>query len=483
MKRVALAKWQPDLYGLANDGQSDAKNVYASGAGYAPVKALTALSSALDGQAVGAISALDSTGTVNTFAGDATKLYKLNAGTFSDVSKSGGYTVSGTERWEAVQYGQRVIFTQIGAPPQKFDLSSSSAFADLGGNPPQARHIAVVRDFVVLGNTTANPNNVTWSGFNDSEGWTAGSNQSDTQTLQGGGWVQAIIGGEVGFVFQERAITRMTYVGPPAYFQFDLMEDARGLSAPGAIIRVGGSVFYRAQDGFYIFNGQFSTPIGNQKVDNWFANALAPNTQSLITMGSDPANKLVCWSFVSTDANDASHPDTMLIYNWQNQEWSYAKIDHEMLFQALTEGWTLEQISAVYSSIETVPVSFDSRVWTGGSAYFAGFDTSHKLATFAGDNLAATIQTADVEPVPGMRSLITNARPLTDTSAMTVICRSRERFADSVTDTSSAPMQSNGDVPILSSGRYHRIEMNIPSGQAWTFANGVDIDAVQDGSQ
>jgi hypothetical protein len=482
MKRIALAKWQPDQFGLANLGQSDTRNVYATGTGYAPLRGLTALSTTgLSAQAMGAISAQDATGTVGSFAGDATKLYKLNGGTYGDVSKAGGYALGSTERWEFVQYGQRVIAAQIGAPPQYYDLGASALFADLPGSPPQARHIAVVRDFVVLGNTTASPNNVTWSGFNASNNWTAGVNQSDTQLLQGGGWLQGIAGGEVGYIFQERAITRMTYVGAPLYFQFDLVEQARGLAWPGALIQVGALSYYLAQDGFYGFDGTQSVSIGNQKVDAWFAAHLAPNSGNLITVGADPGNKLIFWSFVSTDASDASHPDTLLIYNWAVAEWSYAKLAHEMLYPALTEGWTLEQIGAVYPSIETVPASLDSRVWTGGSAYLAGFNTAHNLAAFEGATLAATLQTGDFEGVPGRRSIITNLRPLSDAGTMTAICRSRERFADAVADTAAAALQANGDIGLLSSGRFHQAQLSVPAAAVWTFANGVDVDAADDG--
>lgn len=484
VKRIPLAKWTPDLFGLANPGQTDAKNVFGTGSGYAPWKSFSAISTTpLSAQARGAISAQDSTGATVTFAGDASKLYILSGGTFTDVSKGGGYAVAGTDRWEAIQYGQRVIFTQIGNPVQYYDLGSSSAFADLAGSPPQARHIAGVRDFVVLGNTTTSPNQIVWSGFNDSAGWTAGTNQSDSQTLQGGGWINGIIGGEVGYIFQERAITRMTYEGPPLYFRFDLLEDKRGLAAPGSLVRVGSQMFFYAQDGFYMKDGDTpSVSIGNQRVDDWFAAHLQSNTLAQITAALDPANKLVIWSFVSTDATDTGHPDTLLIFNWQNEEWSYAKISHEMVFfPALTVGYTLEQLSAVYSNLDTVPLSLDDRSWAGGSVYLGIFDTAHNLGQFSGSTLAATITTGDFEGVQSRRSMIVNLQPLTDASAMTGICQSRERFPDSLTSTMPVAMQPNGDIPILSSGQYHRLRFDIPAGATWTYANGVDVDAVDDG--
>lgn len=482
--RIRFANWQPDLQGLTNPGQQDIKNVIPTGGGgYAPVKDLAAISTTgLNAQAIGAFAAQDSTGTTNSFAGDASKLYKLSAGVYSDVSKSGGYAVAGTERWEFAQYGTRVIATEISDPVQYYDMASSSLFANLGGSPPQARHVAVVRDFVVLGNTATSPAQIAWSGFNNSAQWTAGTNQSDAQTLQGGGWVHRIVGGEAGYIFQEHAITRMTYVGPPAIFQFDLVEQARGLLTPGALVTVGAVTFYRGQDGFYSFDAtNGSQNIGNSKVDNWFASVLQSNTSSLITAAADPANKLAIFSFVSTDATDPSHPDTLLFYNWMTQEWAYAKVAHELIYPAFTEGFTLESLSAVYPNIETVPVSFDSRQWTGGLSYLGAFTTGHQLASFSGSNLAALMETSDQEPVPGQRSLITNARPLCDTSAATVLMRSRERFADSVTDTVAAAMQTNGDCPLLSSGRWHRAQLAIPAGTTWTYATGLDIDAQPDG--
>jgi hypothetical protein len=483
VKRLPFANWQPDKQGLTNEGTQDIKNVYPTGGGYAPFKGLSALSTTgLNAAALGAIAAIDSTGTTKSFAGDSSKLYLLSMAAFGDVSKGGGYTVGGTERWEFCQFGQRVIATQIGDVPQYYDLGSSSVFADLAGSPPQARHIAVVRDFVVLANTVNSPNEVAWSGFNNSGQWSAGTNQSDKQTLQGGGWVQAVVGGASGRIYQEHAITRMSYVGPPLYFQFDTIEEKRGLAAPSAIVTVGSVDYFWSQDGFYSYDpSNGCTAIGNEKVDNWFNTHLLSNTFSQITAGVDPVNKLVLFSFVSTDATDTSHPDTVLIYQWTKQEWSYAKIDHEMIYSALSEGWTLEQIGAAYPSIETVPVSFDSRVWTGGAAYLGAFTTGHQLGSFTGSNLAALLETADFEGIPGRRSILTTVVPFCDTANATAVIRSRERFADAVTDTGASAMQSNGEIPVLSSGRYHRVQISMPAADTWTYATGVDPQFEDDG--
>lgn len=485
MKRVTLSNWEPDKFGLSNQGQTDAKNVYHTGSGYTPVKSLSQISTTgLDAKARGAFSAQDSSNTTHNFAGDESKLYSLSGIAFSDVSKVGGYNVSSSEHWSATQFGHRVIFTNISDPPQYFDMDTSTLFDDLAGTPPQARYVGTVRDFVVLLNTTNSPQEVAWSGFNNSDQWTAGTNQSDTQTLQGGGNINGFIGGEVGYIFQERAITRMTYVGPPLYFQFDLLEDARGLIAPGSLVRSGILMFFYSQDGFYVKAGDSpSTPIGNLKVDDWFKEHAQASTYQQITASVDPATKTVAWSFVSTDSATSDNPDTVLLYNWQSEQWSYAKVDHEMLLPTLSVGVTLEQLGALYPDLETVPLSLDDRFWAGGTASLGAFDLTHNLAQFAGVNLAASVTTADVEPFPGRRAFITNSRPLTDTEDATVVCESRERFSDTLTSTSIADMQSNGDCPLLASGRYHRFRIDIPAAVDWTYVNGIDVDAADDGDQ
>lgn len=484
--RIKLASWTPDTVGDPEDFQAptqqDTKNVYPAASGYAPVKALAALSTTgLDTKALGAFSAVQTDGTVHTFGGTAAKLLLLSGTTFSDVSISGGYNCS--ERWEFAQFGARIIATEIDDAVQYYDLGSSTLFADLAGSPPKARHIGIVRDFVMLGNTENSSSELYWSGFNDSDQWTKGTNQCDSQTLPDGGWINAIVGGEVGYVFQDTVIRRVIYVGPPTIFQIDVVQRNRGTDAPASVVDVGDQIYFHDHDGFYKLDKASGgvEPIGYQKFDNWFSSHVDADFSVNITSSFDPANKLIYWSFVSTDALVTTYADTALIYNYARGEGAYAKFDHEMLFPALTESLTLEGLSSLYSNLETVPASLDSRVWTGGAAYAAAFTTGHQLAAFTGDTLAATLSTAYFEGVPGRRSMVTEIRPVCDTSAMTAQITSYERLADTGVTTVTAMMQTSGSIPLLSSGRLHSLTLSIPAATAWTFATSVDIDAQDDG--
>src|SRR3546814_8309897 len=96
---------------------------------------------------------------------------------------------------------------------KKFDLAAPVAFTNLLGSPPAARFLAVVRDFLVAGYTAGSSITLQWSGINNAEQWTIGSNQSDSQVMPTGGEITGVTGGEFGLVFQEKRIVRMTYVG------------------------------------------------------------------------------------------------------------------------------------------------------------------------------------------------------------------------------------------------------------------------------
>lgn len=482
--KLAMVEWLPDQPSIDSPGSANILNVLPIARGYRPFKDISVETTALAARCQGAAGFRSvNDGTVANFAGNVSKLYKLGSATWTDVSKMGGYTVVATEYWRFAQFGDRVLATQSGNPVQYWDLGSSSAFADLAGTPPQAKHIAIVRDFVVLGNLASAQSDIEWSGFNDSEGWTPGTNQCDVQTLPDGGAIQAIIGGEAGYVFQERAIRRLTYVGSPVVFQIDAISENVGVRSAYSVVRFGNVVYFYSHSGFYALDlgsGQL-TPIGTEKVDQWFSDNCRPDAVSTIRAEVDPLRKIIYWSFASTAQSDATMPDYMLAYNVSLNRFTPINVSHELLFQGFASGVTLEGIGSLYTTIEDVPGSFDDATWVGGAVQLNGFSTAHKSGGFNGSNLAATMETGEGEPVPGSRAMVMNARPIVDTASATVIVRSRERAADSLTDSSSSSMVSSGDVPLRTSGRYVRGQIAIPAATSWTYATGIDFDAVPDG--
>ncbi|HZD13465.1 MAG TPA: hypothetical protein VE177_08115, partial [Candidatus Binatus sp.] len=314
---IPASEWTPDLPNFGSMG-IEALNVIPWRQGYKSFPSMVVFSTALTAACQGGYFARDSAANVYNFSGDATKLYRLVGTTQTDSSRlaGGAYATAIDDFWEFTQWGQTVIATNYADAPQVITLGGAN-FAALGGTPPKARHIAVIRDFVVLGNVnsgTPAPNEVFWSAINNSAGWTiSAATQCDSQDLQGdGGWVQKIVGGEYGLIFLERQVWRMTYVGSPVIFQFDLIERNRGAYAPQSVIGWGNMVFFLADDGFYlIVGGSGAIPIGDGKVDKFFLSDLQTAFSYRVNAAIDPVNKIVMWAYPGSGS--AGTPNSVVI--------------------------------------------------------------------------------------------------------------------------------------------------------------------------
>lgn len=483
---IPFGSWAPDLPAFENPGALVKKNVMPFFTSVKPFPgAGTAISTALDARCQGAFAFVGDDGFTYVYAGDAAKLYRLVDSTFTDASKAGGYTVSADEGWEWEQFGSRAIAASISAPLQSISIGGT-VFADLAASTlnPRARHIAVVRRFCVIGNTqesgTDYPLRVRWCSIGDATDWDANvQTLADAQDMKGAyGWVQKVVGGEFGLVFQERALTRMDFVGSPEVFAFNVVELNRGTIAPGSVIRVGSTTFFLDADGFFATNGGASVPISAGKVtkwffDNWDQTYTAANRFSAAI---DWQNNLVIWAFVSTAAT-TTNPDKLLIFHWPSKEWAYAEVTGELIFSGLSLGTTLEGLDAISASVDDLPFSLDSRAYSGGKPKLALFDTAHKLALFDGSNLAAQVDTGRVQLFNGRRALLTNSRPIVDGGASNVAVSATDALATADSFGDAVAVDDDGNCPHLDSGRYHRLRWTMAAGQSWTHGQGLQPSA------
>jgi hypothetical protein len=147
MPLLATGDYRPDVSDYEGQATRNILNVIPRGDGYGPFPSFSAYTSALPAACRGAFYALKSDGTVVTFVGTSTKLYRLNNTDFTwvDVSKGASpySALSSTAQWQFAQTGNLVFATQANAVLQVFDLSSATAFSDALGLPPQAAYIAL----------------------------------------------------------------------------------------------------------------------------------------------------------------------------------------------------------------------------------------------------------------------------------------------------------------------------------------------------
>jgi len=479
---LPFGSWQPDIMSLSRQGTGNILNVYPVQGAYKPFRSPSDYSDALAARCQGGLAIKDNAGNSVNFAGDKTKLYKLVDASWEDVSRTSGgaYATDATGRWSFVQYGGNIVAANGVDALQKFTLASASDFVALGGSPPTATHLAVVRDFVVAGNLSTDRSAIHWSAFNDVEGWTIGTDQSDVQSFPEGGWVQGVVGGETMYVFQETSIRRGTYVGGQIIFQFDEIASGRGLVTPGALSRIGDQIFFLDQDGFYQITSDQIIPIGAEQVNRTFWADVDTGNLDRISSAIDPVNNLVLWSYPSTSSADGQ-PDSIILYNWVKQEWGKVSLSHQIMVSALQPGFTLEGLDDINTSIDALPFSLDSRIWTGGTVYLSIFSTASKLAYLTGDTLEGTLDTPEKQLIPGRRARIIGTRPLTDSNLATVALGGRERLSDQVSFKAAASMRASGSCNSTKTGRYLTERLVIPAGADWSEASGVEIEFVDAG--
>lgn len=492
---VPFGSFAPDQPVLGHTGASEAKNVVPlTQKSYGPFAALSTITDALSARCQGAASFRASDGTVHTFAGDATKLYRKSSGTsWEDVSKSGGYTTPTDGMWRFAQYGDIILATNYTDAIQAYTLNSSTDFADLAMAAPKARYIEVIRDFVVVADTNdgtdgAVQNRVWWSAAGDPTSWptpgtaAAAAAQSDYQDIAFGGQINGIVGGvggRDGVIFLQNAIVVMTYTGPPTVFAFTDAERGRGTTIPGSIVNAGLFASYIAGDGHYLFDGSNSHPIGNLKVDRWFWDNVNQQYLSRICTAVNPKRKLLLIAWPTTSS---SNPDRISIYNWETQFWSYAEEDVEFILKGYLPGYTLEELDA-FGNMDTLPLSLDSPAWMGGRVLAGAFNTDHEFGFFNGSNKAATIETGEWPNEGGLRAFCGGVRPVTDHSSGTLTCAVgyRNTQGGSVTYTTATSINSEGVCPQRISARYMRARLSTALGDTWTHVQGVEPNTKVEG--
>lgn len=470
---IPFGPWLPDQPAFGNAGVLVAKNVIPRASSYSPFLGLRAFSDALPGRCYGAAGFKQADGTIFNFAGDETDLFSLGSATWSNVTRLSGGDYATANRWNFIGFGDNVIASNGSDTPQRFEMGTSTKFADLTGSPPAYRYGAVIGEFAVVGNIgAANPNRFQWCDQNDITDWTGG--QAGSLDIPQGGDVQAITGGDYGLIFQERQISRIDYVGPPTIWQRTVIEENRGALAAGSVARHGIRTFFLADDGFYVCDGTQAIPIGDEIVDSTVLADIDGNYRNRIIAAVDPINKLYVMAYPGV-ANISGRPNKMAICNYETgYKWACVELEVDYIYATLSDFITLESLSVLYPNLDSVPFSLDSRAWQGNSLILSGFGTDFKGSHFSGDTLEAKITTAELRLHSEGRTEITNTRPIVDADA-TVRIGGRGRQNEVVSYTASSSMNEFGENPIIDNDRFQRIELTIPAGASWTYAQGIEI--------
>jgi len=477
ISRITFGEWTPDQPSITN-GLRRAENVYSKMVGYGALPTVVNYSNSASENLNNVVAGKTSAGATTVFAGGSTKLFKLDSGTLAlnNVSKSGNYTTPTDQRFRFTQFGNVIVAANGYDKLQGFNLNSSSLFANLAADAPEARYVTVVRDFVVSGYQSSYQNRVQWSALGDESSWTASATtQADYQDIPDGGSVVGVTGGEYGLILMDRSIHRMSYVGSPLVFQFDNISRNLGCYEANSVIQYGGTTFFLGDDGFYACDGQNVVPIGNEKVNRFFFDNVDEGTLYLMSAAVDPTKKLIIWAYASVSSATV---DSLLIYNYQTQRWTSGTTTADRIASTSTPAVTLEGLD-VYGNVDTITTSFDSRLWLGGKLQLAGVDGA-KIVTFTGANATAYIETGDIE-TPGTTSSITLVKPTVENGSGSVALLSRRLLTESTVFGTQTAADAENRVSVRGVGRYHRLQLT-PTG-SWTSVVGIDVELNQLGTR
>lgn len=480
---IKFGEWLPDKPETNNPGAINVENVIVEGEDYKPFKTFQSVTNAVStaSRIFGAYSFIDDEGTVTNFAGNQNELFNQSGSSWLDVSKpstaSNTYNTASDGQWRFTAFGQRVIATNLADEIQSFIAGTSTGFSNLSTSAPKAKDIAVINNFLVAVHTddgTIRPNRVQWSALENPTDWsTSAVTLSDFQDLEDdGGFNQRIVPTQnYGVIVRENSIVRMEFIGSPAIFQFTIAEEKRGTKAINSVVTDGVTVYYLSDNGFFAFDGTRSIPIGDNKIDRFFLAKLDENQLHLVKGAVDPVEKYIAWAY--KDASKSGNVTDIIFYHWTENRWSQATENLDIIESMHSAGITLDGLDAESTSLDALAFSLDSRVWQGGKLTLGAFSTDHKLGFFDGANKKVVLESGEAAINPGGRAYVSSVLPVTDSTAVDGIIKSRTNQFGSLTTSSSASFNSaTNEIPFRVDASFHRVELTIAAGSTWELVQG-----------
>jgi hypothetical protein len=147
---------------------------------------------------------------------------------------------------------------------------------------------------------------------------------------------------------------------------------------------------------------------------------------------------------------------------------SATQITHDKVNTANGTGVTFSfggSLDALPDTLDAFAVAFGREI--------AVFDSTHKLGFLRGDNLEATLETAE-QGSPTQQTFVTGQHPITDAETVYGQVSSRQRVSGTREWSTEYEIDSRGFIPHRTETRYFRFRNRIPSGASWTFTTGTE---------
>lgn len=509
---IPAGSFRPDVAPFESGFADSIQNVYprsivGNRVTFGPTQAFSPFVGALPKRCQGAFTFRSSNGQSYIAAGTEDELYLLQAGlsAYQLISSAQAFISDTEDMWDFAQYGDIVFATNFQNPLNYFELGISAqnvqtatvaSVATVSGKtpPPQAKFISTVREWLVLANTYdpidgIRNQRIRWSAIGDPFNWPdpivsgnqAAQLQSDYQDIPGDqgqitGLVPNLANADAA-VFFERGIYRMLFGQYPYTFTFDAVEGARGTPAPKSLVPVGNQVYYFGSDGFYVFDGIQSVPIGTGKINEWFIKTVSKKYFTRIVGVADPEKQTIYWSFPSVDST-IGLCDYILIHNYSLGEWAVQREDTTYLLISETFPVTLEQLDLFYpGGLENMPFSLDSSIFIGDIKRITAFNHQNEMGYLGAENKPATIESGQFSQPGEIRGLLNTVRVIHNAQDpnFSVQVGWRDNMFERWKWSAHYHPQDSGFISVRKDSRYFKIRMNIDAGSNWDHFQGFEV--------
>jgi len=312
-------------------------------------------------------------------------------------------------------------------------------------NAPDGVVTGVIGRFMFI-SLAADEYSVQWSAIDDITSWptpatdAARAVQSGKETLSSEyGKVTGITGNDFfGYVFQQKAVTKLTYVGGDIVFQIQPFEFVRGCVDYNRFFKVEGTVFYESEFGYHALSADQITDIGFGKVDDSYrpTTSITGGQQSVV---GNPGIQTIF--FASRD----------IAYNYKTNQWT-------LVSDLNGQGYyPIDSYDGVIGQVVFSGTNVDLQTSDGGAA------------------TAAQLVTGEVDISRGGRIVVNGVRPLATGGTQTVRVGTKGILSDAISWSSAVTPNTRTNMSgFRQEGRYARIEVNVSGG--FTAIMGADIE-------
>ena len=491
---LVFEDFKPDQFDI-NDEASQPINANPDGDGYTPIGQLSDTDPLYAGAPVGDIKdiglGISYAREIFKFLFTSQRIYRATSSGLTDLSRVGNY--SSVFPWNYAQFFDNIYAVNGVDPLQKYTFGDPR-FVDTPGLPNAltARHLAISKNFLHLGNTFDTlegnrPNRWRWSGAGLPDSFNPDpETQSDFREPGGVGELRGMTGGDYITLLMERGVLRCDYVGPPSFWAFSTI--AEGAGDGGAYhnmsVKAHQTTYWYSKQGWRSYDGQAIRNIGIGRVNNWFNRVLDKTSQVFkARMVHFSQFSMIACGFISLNTSDGKI-DLILGYNYDTDKWTLIAVTGvETVGLTSTRGTTtLEELDVLYpGGLETIPGSLDDEFWNGDPFPTAGVWTD-QLQAFFGDPMVATLYTAETQFYEGRRAITDRMQLLGKGGSAYVNVGVKTRHQPNVTQWSTnINIGRNGTFHKRVEGRFHRFRATFSG--AWTIAKGIDVIDPRQGSK